>query len=238
MTVLVLWDIDRTLIDAGGVDKQVWLDVCTSLTGRPAVQAVTTSGRTDPQILLDILTATGIGNTRARELLPLALQHEAGLLAQRQPELRQRGHALPGAAQALQALSAIPAVTQTVVTGNVRPNAELKLATYGLAHHIDFSIGSYGSDDADRARLIRLAQQRARATRHWAGTAADVVVIGDSPRDIQAAHAAGVRVIAVATGRTPPGQLRQSGPDHLLPDLADTSAVLTAILNGTTSQTE
>jgi phosphoglycolate phosphatase len=213
MTMLVLWDIDGTLIDAGGVDKQVWLDVCTELTGLPATRPTgSTSGQTDPQILLAILTATGTGQNRARELLPLALQREAELLARRQRQLRDAGHALPGARQALQALSAVPGVTQSVVTGNVRPNAELKLAAYGLAQFIDFGIGAYGSDDADRTRLITLAQQRARDSRHWTGNAADVVVVGDSPRDVQAAHAAAVRIIAVATGRTPPQRAPPNPP--------------------------
>jgi phosphoglycolate phosphatase-like HAD superfamily hydrolase len=232
MTALVLWDIDRTLIDAGGIDKQVWLDVCAELTGLPTTRPASTSGQTDPQILLAILTATGIGHDRALELLPQALQREAEMLAQRQEQLGAAGRALPGARQALHALSTIPGVTQTVVTGNVRPNAELKLATYGLAAYIDFSIGGYGSDDADRATLIKLAQQRARDHRRWVGSTADVVVVGDSPRDVQAARAAGVRVIAIATGRTPSGQLGQACPDHLLPDLTDTDVVLTAILNG------
>lgn len=231
--MLVLWDIDRTLIYAGGVDKQVWLDVCTELTGLPATRPPTsTSGQTDPQILLAILTTTGIGHQHASELLPRALQREAEVLAQRQTQLRQAGHALPGAQQALHALDAMPGVTQCVVTGNVRPNAELKLATYGLASFIDFTIGAYGSDHADRTTLIKLAQQRAHHHHHRNGNPTDVVVIGDSPRDIQAAHAADVRVVAVATGRTPLDQLSQAHPDHLLPDLTDTGAVLTAILGG------
>jgi phosphoglycolate phosphatase len=233
MSVLVLWDIDRTLIDAGGVDKQVWLDVCTELTGRPATRAAGTSGRTDPQILLAMLMTTGISEHKARGLLPQALAREADLLAQRQAQLRRSGRALPGALQALQALQALPGTVQSVVTGNVRPNAELKLAAFGLAAFIDFTIGAYGSDDADRARLITLAQQRARRHRRWDGRPAGVVVIGDSPRDIHAARTAGVRIIAVATGRTPPGQLRQAGPDQILADLTDTTAVLAAITGST-----
>jgi hypothetical protein len=105
MTVLVLWDIDKTLIDAGGVDKQVWLGVCSELTGLPATRPASTSGQTDPQILLATLTAADIGNDRARELLPRALQHEAAVLAQRQDQLREAAGRLPGARQALRALS-------------------------------------------------------------------------------------------------------------------------------------
>jgi phosphoglycolate phosphatase len=99
-----------------------------------------------------------------------------------------------------------PGVAQTVVTGNVRANAELKLCRLGPGRASSTSRLRLRSPD--RARLIKLARQRAAAARGWAdGSAA--VVIGDSPRDIHAARAAGARVIAVATGRTP---LRNCGP--------------------------
>jgi hypothetical protein len=139
--VLVLWDSDRTLIDAGGVDKQAWPEVCAELTGRPARQPDGSSGRTGPRILLAILTGTGVGQRRARELLPAALRREAGMLAARRDRLREQGRALPGLAQ-------------TVVTGNIRPSAELKLATFGLDGHIDFPAGAYGSDHADRRPAV------------------------------------------------------------------------------------
>jgi phosphoglycolate phosphatase len=67
---LVLWDIDRTLIFAGGVDKGVWVEVCSELVGRPVTDLVGTSGRTDPQILLDALLQAGVEETEARRLLP------------------------------------------------------------------------------------------------------------------------------------------------------------------------
>jgi phosphoglycolate phosphatase-like HAD superfamily hydrolase len=228
--LLVLWDIDRTLIDAGGVDKQVWLDVCSDLTGAHVSLPDETSGRTDPGILLDILSsAAGIDPTRAQGLLPEALRREAELLAHRVDQLAARGRALPGAHAALAALSRMPTVTQTVVTGNVRANAETKLGAFGLARFIDFPLGGYGSDSADRTQLVQLARARASDARHTAFTAASTVVLGDSARDIHAAHAAGVRVVAVATGRIPATELRRAAPDALLPDLRDTGAVLRAI---------
>ena len=78
---LVLWDIDRTLIFAGGVDKDVWVEVCSELVGRPVTDLVGTSGRTDPQILLDALLRAGVEETEARRLLPKALRMEVGRLA-------------------------------------------------------------------------------------------------------------------------------------------------------------
>jgi phosphoglycolate phosphatase-like HAD superfamily hydrolase len=229
--LLVLWDVDRTLIDAASVDKDVWLEVCARLTGAAVTRPDGTSGRTDPEILLSILrTAEGIDETHARALLPEALRLEAEILAGRRDELARRGRDLPGARAALEALARIPHLTQTLVTGNVRRNAQTKLAAFRLDHLVDLSLGGYGSDNADRAQLIRLARRRASAARHTVFTPATTVVLGDSPRDIQAARTAGARVVAVATGRPSAADLRRARPDALLPDLRDTAAVLRAVL--------
>src|SRR6266540_4270729 len=147
---LVLWDIDRTLIFAAGVDKAVWLEVCTRLSGRPVHQLGTTSGRTDPQILLDAFLLAGIDEDRARRLLPAALELETQALRGKLDELRAKGCATPGAEAALQALQRPPDVVQSVLTGNVKPNAILKLRAFGLDRYVDFDIGAYGSDHADR----------------------------------------------------------------------------------------
>jgi phosphoglycolate phosphatase len=225
--ILVCWDVDGTLIDAAGVDKQVWLDVCTRLTGLPARKPDGTSGRTDPEILLAILLTTGVSVGRARRLLPEAMRRVPLELAVRGGELATRGRALPGAREALHALSDRSEVAQTVVTGNSRAGAELKLATFGLSDHLDLDVGAYGSDPhEDRTQLVRLALQRAR--RQGPPSA---VVVGDSPRDVRAARAAGARCVAIATGRTAFADLRAVGADAVLPDLTDTEAVVAAVLN-------
>jgi phosphoglycolate phosphatase len=105
--------------------------VCSELVGRPVTELAGTSGRTDPQILLDALLRAGVGKAEARLLLPRALHMEVGRLAAKQAELRTKGHMLRGADAALAALSRTPGVVQSVLTGNVKPNAILKLATSG-----------------------------------------------------------------------------------------------------------
>src|SRR6185369_2349908 len=110
------------------------------------------------------------------------------------------GYALPGAAAAI-AYVAGHAVAQSVLTGNVRPNAELKLRTFGLHHAIDFDIGAYGGDAELRPDLVPVAVARASAKHATAYTMEHVVLVGDTPRDVHAALTHGARVIAVATGR-------------------------------------
>jgi phosphoglycolate phosphatase-like HAD superfamily hydrolase len=227
---LVLWDIDRTLIFAGGVDKGVWVEVCSELVGRPVTDLVGTSGRTDPQILLDALLQAGVEDAEAHRLLPKALQMEVGRLAAKRDELRAKGHMLPGADAALAALSSTPGVVQSVLTGNVKPNAILKLAIFELDHHINFDVGAYGSDDGNRPNLVRLARQRANSQLSLDADESTTVIVGDSLRDVEAGRIGGARVVAVATGRTAAEALQEAGAETVLANLADTDAVLRAIL--------
>jgi phosphoglycolate phosphatase-like HAD superfamily hydrolase len=118
-------------------------------------------------------------------------------------------------------------VLQTVVTGNSRAGAELKLGTFGLADHLDLDIGAYGSDPHDdRSQLVQLAIRRARRLRGELRP----VVIGDSPRDVNAARVAGARSVAVASGRATIADLHAAGADVVLPDLLDTNVLLAAIM--------
>jgi phosphoglycolate phosphatase len=227
---LVLWDIDRTLIFAGGVDKGVWVEVCSELVGRPVTELGGTSGRTDPQILLDALLRAGVEESEARRLLPEALRMEVGRLAAKRDELRAKGHMMPGADAALAALDRMPGVVQSVLTGNVKPNAILKLATFGLDRYINFDIGAYGSDDGHRPNLVRLARQRASSQLKLDVDESTTVIVGDSLRDVEAGRVGGARVVAVATGRTHADALHEAGAETVLADLADTDAVLRAVL--------
>jgi phosphoglycolate phosphatase len=227
---LVLWDIDRTLVFAAGVDKAVWLEVCTELAGRPVTKLGHTSGRTDPQILRDAFLLAGLDESRADQLLPIALRMEGERLAARREELAAKGHPMPGAADALAALAAIPGVVQSVLTGNVAPNAALKLATFGLDRFIDFEVGAYGSDNSHRPALVRLARQRAKARLSIDVDSSTTVIVGDSLRDVEAGQVGGARVVAVATGRTDAAALAKAGAQVVLADLTDTKAVLQAIV--------
>jgi phosphoglycolate phosphatase-like HAD superfamily hydrolase len=129
-------------------------------------------------------------------------------------ELRERGHALPGAAAAIDALAALD-VRQTVVSGNIRPVAEIKLQVFGLDRHIAWDLGAYGEESDIRADLVRLSLHRADVS------ATEAVLIGDTPADVDGAHANGVRVIAVASGRSDEATLLNVGAEVVLADLLD-----------------
>jgi len=116
-------------------------------------------------------------------------------------ELRTVGRALPRAHDVLASLADEPANHQSVLTGNLREVARIKLEVFGLAGYLDLASGAYGDDDSDRPKLVFLAQRRAAGRTGVAFGAEATVLVGDTPKDVSAGLTAGVRVIGVATGK-------------------------------------
>jgi phosphoglycolate phosphatase len=271
--LLVLWDLDGTLLNAGGVGAELYTMVFGQLFGRSPDALAPMAGRTDRAIILETLELAGIAEPR-RYVDPFI----AGLTA-RAPSVREaialRGRALPGATAALAALAALSSghhgvasgisgaasglggaasglggaasglggaasglggrVHQSVLTGNIRPVAEVKLAALGLRDPLDLCIGAYGDDHEVRTELVAVARRRAAARYGGSAPGADfggvsTVVAGDTPLDISAALAAGARAVGIATGPFTAADLRAAGAHAVLPDLTDTSLVLSALL--------
>jgi phosphoglycolate phosphatase-like HAD superfamily hydrolase len=225
---LVLWDVDHTLISAGGLSRRLYAAAFAKVTGRVLERMAPMAGRTERAIAAETLTLNGLAATETALLaLCAALAAE---FAAHEAQISGHGHALPGAAAALAALAARPDVVQSVLTGNIESVALNKLTAFGLAGHLDFSVGAYGMDHADRARLVGLAQQRAAAVYGQPFGKDSTVLIGDTPNDVAAAHLGGARVVAVATGFSDRAALADAGADIILDDLTNTGAVLTAVL--------
>ena len=354
--VLVLWDIDGTLLNAGGVGRDLYGTVFVQLFGRSLSAYAPMAGRTDRAIILETLTLAGVDEPR-RHVDPFIAGLGSQAIAMRTAVAAQ-GQALPGAAEALAALAsawsldslgildpasrqygghgghpslgggglgpgdagvpvipvipggsgpggsgsggsgsrgsgsggsgsggsgsggsgsggvalaerltpdmamattatmiarempdgiAIPSelpdglppagparrVHQSVLTGNVRQLAEVKLDALGLREGLDLCIGAYGEDHEDRTQLVHVARRRAagvhgRSADAFEGTA--TVVIGDTPLDISAALDAGARAVGVASGSYAAADLMAAGAHAVLPDLTDTQLVLQALL--------
>ena len=127
------------------------------------------------------------------------------------------------------AVAKLDGAVQTVLTGNSRPTAMLKLRAFGVDGFVDFDIGGYGSEAYPKGTLLRVARQRA-AEKHGVTFGEDATVyVADSPRDVDAARIGGARSLAVASGRASAAELREAGADAVLPDLADTAAFVTLI---------
>ncbi|WP_331766876.1 HAD hydrolase-like protein [Embleya sp. NBC_00896] len=116
------------------------------------------------------------------------------------------------------------------MVGNLYSLAVLKMNVFGLAGHVDFRIGAYGDDAYERVDLPARAFARTEEHLGRRHVGADTVIVGDTLRDVATARAVGARCVAVATGTTSLAPLTTAGADAVLPDLADTAAVLDAVM--------
>ena len=238
----MLWDVDHTLLDAGGAGIQLIRRAFTEMFGRDFPHTPALAGRTDRAIQLEVLTRSGVPEPQAE--LPAFQRLVVGLAPQLGGLVRESGRALPGATEALTAVAALAdgrggpdhrgptyrgPLVQSVLTGNMQATAAAKLAALDLDQFLDLRVGAYGDAHEIRADLVPLARARAAAAYggDFAGRA--TVLIGDTPLDIEAAQLAGARSIAVATGGFSAAELAAAGADTVLPDLADTARVLAAI---------
>ncbi len=226
--LLVLWDIDGTLIHNGGVSKMAYARGYELLTGHAPTLPVITDGQTDVGIMRSLLNRHGLAATpdllaRVVEVMPQAL---AGLV----PELRSRGRAKAGAKSAITALRQEPDVIQSVLTGNVAANGYAKLATFGLDVGLDFEVGGYGSDHEVRAELVAAARAKVLTKYRVDVCVHHVVLIGDTPRDVEAARLSGAFSFGVASGEFDSSRLEAEGADAVLPDLTDTALVVATVL--------
>jgi phosphoglycolate phosphatase len=228
---LVLWDIDGTLVDSGGVGAEVFdLAIERTLGTRPVTRP-RMSGKTDPQIVREYLAMLEVAEDDVLVHLDTVLGHLAAALADADEEVRRRGRVLPGVEAALGRLAAVPDVVQTVLTGNVAANAAVKLGAFGLERWLDLEVGAFGSDDGDRNRLVPVALGRVAERRGRRFEAEDVWVVGDSANDLACARASGARCLLVGTGGAAAGALEALGPDAVLPDLSDTEHVVGLLLS-------
>lgn len=257
-SLLVLWDVDGTLSDTGSIGSHLYQVAFTEMFGGQLPRPGSMAGRTDRAIVLEVLTLAGIpdprGQVHAFEALLAAHAPEMADL------VRASGSALPGAARAMAALATLPGaagngdasgaagrggsadtdgaagpqgnirLVQSLLTGNIRPLAEVKLGTLGLTDHLDLAVGAYGDASEIRADLVHLARGNAALAygRDFGGQA--TVLVGDTPRDVEAALLTGARAVGVATGSFSVARLAAAGAHAVLPDLADTDRVVAAIL--------
>jgi phosphoglycolate phosphatase-like HAD superfamily hydrolase len=229
---VVLWDIDGTLVRSNGgrVSVSAFLRALRQVADSPDELPYPTDsgGKTDEQIALEVLLAANLAEATAIGLLPAFREHYLRELEANREQLLPDLRILPGVSDALEALRD-RGVTQSLLTGNLEPIARLKLGCVGLSEYVDFELGAFGSDHRDRTCLVPITRQRLRE--RLGIEDADIVVVGDTPRDIACARADNARVIAVATGRYSREMLAEHTPDVVLDDLQDTDAVLASLLD-------
>jgi phosphoglycolate phosphatase len=226
----ILWDVDGTLILAGPAAQRAFDLAVESVIGRdPGDHGVHMSGKTDPQIALEIMHALDVAEEDANRYLPSILDGLVRELEAAVDTIRADGRVLPGVLELLPRLHRPPRVVQSVLTGNLAPNAALKLRAFALERWFDLEVGAYGSDDRDRTVLVPIAVAKAEARYGYRFDPDQVWVVGDTPRDLECAQAAGARCLLVGTGRYPLKDLQGLGADAIFPDLSDVDSVYTVL---------
>lgn len=227
---LVLWDIDRTLVYVGEVDRTAYREAFAEVVGRPAERLPAKgTGVTMPLAIRGLLEDNGVGAREADELLPRMLEAVPLRFAAHTEDVRRLGVVLPGAMQALKAVAAEPDLVPTVVTGNLEANALIKLRSFGMDQYVHAALGGYSSDDAHRPALVAVAQRRAGDRYDSTFDAGNTVIVGDSLEDVRTGLEGGAHVVGVASGTTSADRLAEAGADVVLPDLTDSARLLQVI---------
>jgi phosphoglycolate phosphatase-like HAD superfamily hydrolase len=216
---LVLFDIDGTLVHTSGAGLRGFTAAIEALHGfRNSLDGVAISGRTDRAILRDVFLRVGLEwredlIAAVRETYFERLVHE--MVRPLPPETADFG-ILPGVEETIAVMERDPTMVVGLLTGNFARGAEIKLQHFDLWRR--FRFGSFGDDHVERRDLVPIATARARA---FGLEPARVVIIGDTPLDIDCAHAHGAMAVAVATGHYTTDELTAAGGDLVLETLRD-----------------
>jgi len=224
---ILLFDIDGTLLHAGGAGRRAISRVFKEHFARDAVfDDVRFHGMTDRAIIRGGLERVGLPADDAT--IDRVCSTYLDALADEMPT--SKGFVVhPGVRELLDALTQRDGVAVGLGTGNLRGAARIKLEHAGIHHH--FLFGGYGCDHELRPEIIRLAAERGAAHLGRPLDECRIVVIGDTPRDVEAARAVGATAVTVETGGIPAATLRAAGAAHVFPSLAH-DGVLAAILDG------
>jgi phosphoglycolate phosphatase len=227
VATLLLFDIDGTLLIKAADDHRDAIHAAIRRVyhvREPERARVEAAGRTDPQIARAIVLQLGLSAERFEDGMPDFKRVAAEEYAHRcRDDLSP--HLAPGAQEVLERLAARDDVVLSLVTGNLEAIARVKLGRAGLGHHFARRQGGFGSDHEDRTELPAIA--RARAGRDRAPHPREsTVVIGDTPLDVAAAHADGVRAIAFAGFRYTREALLAAAADVAIDDLDEVDAAL------------
>jgi phosphoglycolate phosphatase-like HAD superfamily hydrolase len=233
---LVLFDIDGTLLST---DRAVWedpfrdgMEKAFREAGEPRsidTQQYRMGGKTDTQIIHEILGQNGVDETTITRMLPIIAKTYMGLLRAKVKERPDYIKLKPGVEALLADLHQHPDVLLGLLTGNFEEGAHLKLSAHGLDRY--FTFGAFGENARERSQLPQRALDAAEKKYGHKFSKKEIVIIGDTPNDIHCGSHLNVRTLAVATGPYTVEQLSAEKPDFVFPNFQDKAKVLSAILD-------
>lgn len=225
---LVLFDIDGTILRSNGAGRRAMIAALREIFGGTGPENHSYDGKTDPQIVREVMRIEGHRDAHIDErmdaLMTLYLTHLGRELVESNTVV------YPGIRELLDALEARDDTVLGLLTGNLREGAHAKLRAAGIDPG-RFRIGAFGSDHEHRPELPAVARQRAQAELGIDLEGEHLVIIGDTPADIECGRALGVRAIGVATGSYSVEELLRHAPHAVFETLADTERVVSAIID-------
>ncbi len=233
---LVLFDIDGTILST---DRSIWedpfregMEKAFREAGDPRsidTHQYRMGGKTDTQIIHEILSQNGIDDSIIARMLPSIAKTYMGLLRAKVQERPDYIKLKPGVVALLAELHQHPDVLLGLLTGNFEEGAYLKLSAHGLDRY--FTFGAFGENARQRSELPQRALDAAEKKYGHRFSKKEIVIIGDTPNDIHCGRHLHVRTIAVATGPFSVEDLTAEKPDFVFPDFRDKAKVLSAILD-------
>jgi phosphoglycolate phosphatase len=225
---LLLFDIDGTLLTARGAGRRALKSALERVYGTSgAIDEYDLRGKTDQRIVFDVMGGAGLVAGAVKERLGDFFDAYARGLIEEIGDGR-GVMILPGVAELIRRLHQHDEVLLGLLTGNIEQGARIKLASTGLWPY--FPVGAFGSDHADRRRLPSLAARRAHALCGYPFRPAEILVIGDTPLDIECARAFGAVAVAVATGNYSGAELLRERPDLFFENLGDVDRAASVLL--------
>lgn len=223
MNKLVLFDIDKTLIDKSICHHVAFSYAFKEVYGIAVdISIINYAGMTDPQIIMEVLKCVGLDENLIKAKLEECMDTIVDYFEKNGE--REDIPPLDGARELLDALE--NKVIIGLVTGNLEPIALEKMRKADLRRY--FKVGGFGSDNINRTEIVKIAIKRAKDNYNFKGN--EVFVIGDTPKDIKAGFEAGAKSIGVATGRYSKEELKDSGADFAFDNLKDKEKILKVIL--------
>ncbi len=223
LMLLVLFDIDGTLVDARGAGRRAAAMAFEKVLGLPCPELTVddVAGALDSNIFALLMERGGVMRDGLLPQLLAAYADAVREILSTVPSVP-----LPGALEAVRAVKQLPSTELGLITGCARAVADIKLERAGFALE-DFVCGGYGDESRRREELVKIALSRFEQRR--GALPNKTVLIGDTPRDVLAARESGSEIIAVTSGPYSTEQLREAGARCVLPDLRDTGQLMAAL---------
>ena len=217
---LLLFDIDMTLVETGGAGIRALVQAFREVFDLPEATDITLdlAGATDRGIYREFVASRRLEDSAppAADFFTVYHRH-----LERNLSASAEGRALPGAIELLEALRRQGRHHPALLTGNTRPGAAAKLRRFRLDVYFSPGHGAYGDDHHDRNELGPIVLERVRVATGRSYEGREIVVIGDTPKDIRCAHAIGAMAVAVATGSYDTNALAAAGADLVISSLDD-----------------